>query len=210
MLEFSNRHSYLSTIERICQPDYQPSTMDIIRAPEKIDTLKETNVSMDHLTAQFIEYNEDNATKILFQFAGIQFCLFTVDLTCYDQYLDDRQNTNALQDRLSLLKAVSRSAYFAETIILLILTNASAFANKLASSPLSTHFSDYGGGNDVAAAKKYILKCFRQVHRSDLVLFSHFYDYSDEQHHFGETAQFFTEALSAVSFMKGVGLGNVP
>ena len=39
----------LSTaIERICQPDYVPSNMDIVRAPESTDTIKETELACPH------------------------------------------------------------------------------------------------------------------------------------------------------------------
>jgi len=203
---------YLTSIERICQPGYVPTNMDIIRAPETIDTMKETELVMPHMktfTLQVIEIKEQQALKIISQFADVQFCLFAIDLTCYNRYLDDTKRTNALQDRLSYLNAICRSSFFARTIILLVLTNAAGLKKQIGLSPLKSHFDDYTGGNDASAATEYILKRCKKANRRALPLFWHVYDCavnSEAQ----ATDSFFCQSaasISTMSWLREIGFG---
>ncbi|OCT51425.1 hypothetical protein CLCR_08257 [Cladophialophora carrionii] len=195
-------------IERICRPDYTPSQIDIIRAPENFETMRETELIMPSSTLRVVELREQHAIKILSQFADVQFCLFPIDLTCYDRYHDDANQTNELRERLSYLKAICQSKYFTKSIILLVLTNATAFRDRIAVSPMKTHFDDYSAGNDFNAATKYILKKCRQVNRAELPLFWHIHDLND-----GEAEaidQFFRHSaasITAVSWLRDIGLG---
>ncbi|KAJ9609456.1 hypothetical protein H2200_005783 [Cladophialophora chaetospira] len=200
---------YLNAVERISQPGYVPNNMDIIRAPENIDTMKETELVMSSSTLRVVELRERHDMKIISQFADVQFCLFTIDQTCYDRYLDDPRRTNELKERLTYLKAVCRSSFFSKSIILLVLTNATAFKEKIATSPMRTHFQDYTGGNDAHAATKYILKKCREVNKLDLPLFWHIHDLDE-----GETGidQFFRQSaasMTAVSWLREIGIGTM-
>ncbi|OAP60077.1 hypothetical protein AYL99_05079 [Fonsecaea erecta] len=202
---------YLNSIERICQADYTPSNMDIIRAPEAIDTMKETEIVMNSSTLRIVELKEQYAMKIISQFADVQFCLFAIDLTCYDRYLDDALRSNELVERLSDLKIICRSAYFSKSIILLIFTNAAAFRKHIAISPMKSHFEDYNGGNDVNAATKYILKRCKQVNMMELPLFWHMYDYAVDEGDAEAIDHFFMQSaasVSAVSWLREMGIGT--
>src|SRR6202012_4606793 len=132
-------------IERICRPDYVPSNLDIVRAPENIDTMKETELIMSSTTLRVVELHEQQAVKVLSQFADVHFCLFAIDLPCYDRYVDDRARTNEFKDRLASLKRMCRSSFFPKSIILLLLTNATAFRERIVLSPIKPHFEDYTG-----------------------------------------------------------------
>ncbi|KAK4940600.1 hypothetical protein LTR10_019359 [Elasticomyces elasticus] len=205
---------FLKAIDRICRPDYVPTNMDIIRAPEMIDTMQETELTIsshDSDILRVIEINEQHAEKIISQFADIQFCLFAVDLTCYDRYQTNSSKSNVLRDRLWNLKAVCGSTYFTRTIILLILTNASAFEKKIASSPLQTHFKDYTGGSDARAATKYILKRCHQANYRDLPLFWHTFDCSLEEADAEATDEFFRQsaANASVSLVREILLAGI-
>ncbi|KAH0837036.1 hypothetical protein AYO21_08839 [Fonsecaea monophora] len=202
---------YLNAIERICQADYTPSNMDIIRAPEAIDTMKETELTMNSSTLRIIELKEQSAMKIISQFADVQFCLFAIDLTCYDRYLDHTHRSNVLLERLQDLKVICRSEYFSKSIILLVLTNAAAFKKRIATSPMKSHFEDYKGGNDVNAATKYILKRCKQANKLDLPLFWHIYDCAVDQGEAEAMDHFFMQSaasISAVSWLREMGIGS--
>lgn len=184
--------------------------MDIIRAPESIDTMKETELLMASSTIRVIELRERHDLKIMSQFADVQFCLFTIDQTCYDRYLDDEERTNELQERLTYLKAVCRSSFFSRSIILLVLTNDAAFKKKIAKSPMQAHFPDYTGGNDASAGTKYILKRCRQANNKlDLPLFWHIHDLDTAENE--AIDQFFRQSaasMTAVSWLREIGLGT--
>ncbi len=186
--------------------------MDIIQAPETINAVKETALAMPNLntfTLQIIEIKEQ-AEKIIPQFADVQFCLFAIDLTCYNRYLDDAKRSNALQDRLSYLKSICQSSFFARTIILLVLTNATGLKKQIALSPLKSHFDDYAGGSDAGAATKYIIKRCKQVNRTALPMFCHIYDCAINTSEAEATDRFFrqsAERMFAISWVREVGFG---
>ena len=92
--------------------------------------MKETQLALGTSTVRIIEIKEHQSMKILPQFTDVQFCLFAIDLTCYDRHLDDPARTNCLRDRIYHLRGICRLPYFRKTIILLFLTNASAFEKQ--------------------------------------------------------------------------------
>jgi guanine nucleotide-binding protein G(i) subunit alpha len=180
-------------IERVCRPGYVPSTMDIIRAPEPIETLKETELRMAPSSRlKVIEFQEQQAMKILPQFAGVQCCLFTIDLTCYDRYLNNTASTNALRDRISRLKDILLSPHFSDTLMMLVFTNRTAFAQHIIKSPLKSHFPDYEGGNNVERAAKYILKSCRRANYKDRALVWH--TLLEDMNDVESTANFFRQS----------------
>lgn len=175
--------------------------MDIIRAPEPIETVKETELMLNPaLPLKVIELQEQQAMKILPQFEGVQCCLFTIDLTCYDRYLNDQAGTNALRDRIAKLKDIFLSPLFIETLVMLMFTNGSAFAKHLITSPLNGHFPDYNGGNNVDAATKYILKKCKRANLRDRPLVWH--TFLEDEAETESTANFFRQvAMCRAVFM---------
>ena len=186
--------------------------MDIIRAPEATETIKETDLSMSSskspILLRFIEIKEERPIKILSQFADLQFCLFAIDLTCYDRYSKDGCGSNAFMNRLSFMRSICRSTFFSNVVILLVLTNATAFERKIAVSPLESHFEDYKGGNNAQAAIKYILGRCSKANTKALPLFWHIYDYAVEGAGAQATDRFFrrsADSLPAVMLLREVG-----
>lgn len=167
--------------------------------------MKETELIMNSLTLRVVEINESHAMKIISQFAGVQFCLFTIDLTCYDRYLDDADQTNELQERLSYLKGLCRSNYFTKSIILLIFTNATAFRAQIPISPIRSHFEGYEGGNDFNAATKWILGKCRQVNKLDLPLFWHVHDCESKAEAMDNFFRQSAASFTAVSWLRDIG-----
>jgi guanine nucleotide-binding protein G(i) subunit alpha len=89
--------------------------------------------------------------------------LFVVDLLCYDNIIS---GDNEMTDRIQLFESVVNGKSFPKTTIVLFLSNISKFRQKLAHSPLETHFPDYDGGEDGDRAAEYLLGRFKQVDRS--------------------------------------------
>jgi hypothetical protein len=181
--------------------------MDIIRAPENIETMKETELKLESITLRVAEIREQQGLKIMKQFAGVQFCLFPIDLTCYDRYMDDADNTNELMDRLSYLKTICRSSHFATSIIMLVLTNAAACREQIATSPINCHFRDYTGGNNFDLAIKYIIKRCKQANKGTLPLFWHVHDLGKtEAEAMDKFFQQSTASIAAMSWLRESGI----
>lgn len=69
--------SFLCSIDRIIRPDYQPSTLDIVRAPERLCTLKETQLAVENLNVTLIEVPHSKLGRVLHQFDHVDACLMT-------------------------------------------------------------------------------------------------------------------------------------
>ena len=165
---------------------YVPSSIDIIRAPEQVRTLRDTRLSLKGVTVELIEPPHNNLPKILNQFEDTEGCLAYVDISTYDRYLKDDDNKTALQMTLHYLQAVFSTGLFASKGVLLFITNTAAFEQKLPTSPLSAHFPEYTGPNDANLAMKFIMKKCKQAVASEF-LYTHFATNTEDP----TTVQFF-------------------
>jgi guanine nucleotide-binding protein G(i) subunit alpha len=96
--------------------------------------------------------------------------IFGVDLACYNQ-ISLEKSQNKMMEALMQFDSVVNSRWLRRTSVILLLTNVSSFRRELAKSPMSGLFPDYGGGNDVNRAVKYIVRRFSQVNRGRLDLY---------------------------------------
>lgn len=166
----------------------------MIKAPETLDHVRETKLTMNNMTAEMVEVPNGSA-KIFHHFDGVGACLFTIDLASYDQYLDTEGSCNALKSAMAYLNAVCTSQWFYSSCILLCFTNTDVFARKLIKSPLETHFETYTGGADLAAATQHLLKRCQQANRLDLPLFWHF---AEDDAQDPSTIRFVRESLTTL------------
>jgi guanine nucleotide-binding protein G(i) subunit alpha len=102
-----------------------------------------------------------------------------VDLCCYNEVFLEDATTTRMMMALVLFDSVVNSQWFMRTSIILFLTNASRFKQKLDKDPLGNYFPDYTGGNDVNRAAKYLLWRFNQVNRAHVNLYPHLVEVAD-------------------------------
>jgi guanine nucleotide-binding protein G(i) subunit alpha len=69
-----------------------------------------------------------------------------VDLCCYNEVFLEDATTTRMMVALVLFDSVVNSQWFMRTSIILFLTNASRFKQKLDKDPLGNYFPDYTGG----------------------------------------------------------------
>ncbi|CAL1188406.1 unnamed protein product [Candida parapsilosis] len=138
---------FMTNLKRIAQPDYIPSTTDVLR------TRKKTSGIFD-----FVFDMGNNLHIHMFTLVG------------NDQ---NENNQNRLEESIALFDSVVNSRWFARTSVVLFLNKIDVFAEKLQYSPLENHFPDYTGGNNINKAAKYILWRFNQVNRSGLNIYPH-------------------------------------
>ncbi|KAF8536630.1 G-protein alpha subunit-domain-containing protein [Trichophaea hybrida] len=94
--------------------------------------------------------------KLMHQFEHVVSILFVVDISSYDQVLQD-SSTDLLIEALSS--------------IILLFNKVDRFKQNLATCPLSNYFPDYSGGFNHKKATNYILWRFNQVNRTNLSLY---------------------------------------
>ena len=164
--------SFLESLDRILTPKYQPTMSDVIRAPERLQTVRETRLAIENLNADLIEVPHGRLARVIHQFDHVDACLLSLDLTSYDRYSEDDKVRNTLEQGLSLFKGICRS--FDTKPIMLVCVNFSAFRKKLKISPLSIHFPDFKGGSDPSAAATFILRQCKRMLCGNQDLYHHF------------------------------------
>ncbi|KAH8645573.1 G-protein alpha subunit-domain-containing protein [Tricladium varicosporioides] len=94
--------------------------------------------------------------------------MFSVDLCTYDHIFPENPTTTKLQETVLLFASIVNSRFFKRTSTIFFFCNVKRFEEKTHHSPLSNHFPDYTGGNDINRATKFLLWRFIQVNRANL------------------------------------------
>ncbi|KAE9378589.1 guanine nucleotide binding protein, alpha subunit [Stipitochalara longipes BDJ] len=172
---------FVKEIHRIAEEDYIPTETDILMAKTIPSGIREYKFSLESLGVHMISIGDHRSDmkKFIHQFENVTSIIYSVDLGGYDQCLPTDSNRNMLIESLQTFGSVVNSRWFLRTSIILLLCNAGLFSWKLGRSPMSSHFPDYSGGNDVGQASKYIVWRFNQLNRKNLSLFPHLCEASD-------------------------------
>ncbi|KAK2070584.1 hypothetical protein P8C59_005068 [Phyllachora maydis] len=166
---------FFQEAERICNPGYLPSEMDVLRARTKTTGIYETRFQMGQLSIHMFDVGGQRSErkKWIHCFENVTSIIFCVALSEYDQVLLEESSQNRMMESLLLFDSVVNSRWFMRTSIILFLNKVDIFKQKLGRSPLGNYFPDYSGGNDVHKAAKYLLWRFNQVNRAHLNLYPH-------------------------------------
>ncbi|KAI5969058.1 GPA2 [Candida margitis] len=167
---------FMTNLKRIAQPDYIPSTTDVLRTRKKTSGIFDFTFDMGnnfHIHMFDVGGQRSERKKWIHCFDNVTLIIFCVSLSEYDQVLLEENNQNRLEESIALFDSVVNSRWFARTSVVLFLNKIDVFAEKLQYSPLETHFPDYTGGNNINKAAKYILWRFNQVNRSGLNIYPH-------------------------------------
>lgn len=161
---------FFSSLERICQNDYIPNEMDILRTRRQTSGIFDTKFQMEDIDIHLYDVGGQRSErkKWIHCFDNVTAIMFCVALSEYDQTLLESSTSNRLEESLDLFDSVINSMWFRRTSIILCLNKIDVFIEKLPKSPLEDFFPDYVGGNDVGKAVKYILWRFKQLNRSNL------------------------------------------
>lgn len=166
---------FFQEVLRICNPQYLPDEMDVLRARTKTTGIYETRFQMGQLSIHMFDVGGQRSErkKWIHCFENVTSIIFCVALSEYDQVLLEESSQNRMMESLLLFDSVVNSRWFMRTSIILFLNKVDIFKHKLGRSPLSNYFPDYSGGNDVNKAAKYLLWRFNQVNRAHLNLYPH-------------------------------------
>ncbi|PPQ73665.1 hypothetical protein CVT26_010757 [Gymnopilus dilepis] len=168
--EFSLNDSaayYFSSILRAASPDYMPTDADILRCRIKYTGITETKFWQGDLTYKIFRMGEQKGErrKWATHFGDVKALFFVADISEYNEMLYEDESLTRLQSILQTFDVVCNSEPFMHTDIVLLLNHVDRFAEKLPELPLNDYFPDYRGGNDVDAARDYILHQFVQLNR---------------------------------------------
>lgn len=100
--------------------------------------------------------------------------IYCVSLADYDSLLREDIKTNRLRESVELFKETCKNPQFKDLWCFLLLNKLDLFEEKIKTKdPASYGFSDYTGGLNKDAAKRYFRKLFEAIHPDHTKLFIH-------------------------------------
>ncbi|ORY95523.1 heterotrimeric G-protein alpha subunit, GPA3-like protein [Syncephalastrum racemosum] len=161
--------------KRIGQENYVPTVQDVLYARLKTTGITDTRFRMGQINVHMFDVGGQRSErkKWIHCFEAVTSIIFCVSLSEYDQVLLEENRQNRMMESLVLFESVINSRWFLRTSTILFLNKIDVFKAKLPKIPLERYFPDYGGGNDVAKAAKYILWRFNQTNRAKLNIYPH-------------------------------------
>jgi len=166
---FDGAEYFLANLSKLDPSKYTPDAEDILRCRRKTIGIVEISYVVKDTRFKFVDVGgqRNERKKWINCFEGVNTVLFVTALSDYDQKCYEDDETNRLQESLSLFKDISNGDWFSKTVIMLILNKTDVFQDKLKRSPLKTLFSDYEGGEDFDKAVAHIEKEFRKLNNGD-------------------------------------------
>ncbi|XP_069125056.1 guanine nucleotide-binding protein G(o) subunit alpha-like [Argopecten irradians] len=171
---------YFENIERICHPDFVPSSVDVLRARVRTTGIIETCFKIDHMLIRMFDVGGQRSErkKWIQCFDDVNALLFVAALSAYDMCLYEDPHVNRLQESLKLFKSMCNNIFFRETTMILFLNKIDLFKDKIRHSGrhLRHFFTDYKGPDkDVDQAARFIQRDFQnQNHNPSKVVYPHF------------------------------------
>ena len=95
-------------------------------------------------------------------FDSVHAVLFVASLSCYDQYLYEENDKNAMTEAIELFDQVVNSRYFKKTSMILFLNKSDLFKVKIESRPLTICFPEYNGENAFDPCVDYIRSKYKE------------------------------------------------
>jgi guanine nucleotide-binding protein G(i) subunit alpha len=151
---------------------YEPTEDDVLRIQSRsvhdfLSTKKQhndkevyrfTNIDSQHHIPKNIVSSFDSVTTII----------FCANLADYDQGLEANKLVQSMNYFDSIINRPCFRPY--TTSVVLLLTHADEFREKLVNSPLAKHFPGFRGGCNIKQAEQYVIQRFRQVNRACLTI----------------------------------------
>ncbi|KAF9443190.1 G-alpha-domain-containing protein [Macrolepiota fuliginosa MF-IS2] len=177
---------FLNEIARIAEPDYIPTTDDILNV--RLQTLgvieHSLPISMGGLSYNWKIYDVAGACgqrqAWVPYFDDATAIIFLAPISAYDQYLEEDPKINRIEDSLQLFSSVCSNQLLKDAHLVLLLNKTDLLRKKLAAGiSISKYITSYGNRpNDYDTAAQYFKTHFQQVHkRKDFphrVLWSHY------------------------------------
>jgi len=159
---------FFKEIPRISQVDWNPSFEDILYAKNYSQGVQDIKFDFDRSCYRLVYVHaQGDMDKWIHHFEDASAILFCVDVSRYDEFLEDRYRytDNPIRGALHNLADLTRTEWFMKTPVIILFTNTKLFSEKLHKKSLSHVFADYQG-NDYASAIKFLEKKFQtEYHR---------------------------------------------
>ncbi|KAH8795923.1 guanine nucleotide binding protein, alpha subunit [Flagelloscypha sp. PMI_526] len=161
-----NLSYFFGSLERLFQPDYSPSSQDIVMTRMRTTGIIETPFQINNLELLIVDIGcqKSERRKWIHCFQDVASILFLVSLAGYDQCLAEDKNANQMQDAMAIWDSLCHSQWFKKTAMILFFTKVELFKERIMYSPIKNFFPDSEGPErDYIAGRDYFKKRFSRL-----------------------------------------------
>lgn len=153
--------SFLNSLERIFKSDYLPSIEDIMWAHTRTTGSWKWQFLIKGTNYHFCDVGgvRSERKKWVQVFKDVNMVVFTLDVSCYHQALNEDLQVNRMAEQFLVWEAIANSHWFTGTRIVVVLTKEDKLTpDRLRRHPFLSQFADYNGNPESAEdIVKYII-----------------------------------------------------
>jgi hypothetical protein len=174
-LLFMKRNSLVKDAARMVTESYEPTEDDVLRMQSRsvYDFLSAKKQHNDREVYRFTNIDSQHhiPKNLVSSFDSVATIIFCTNLADYDKGLEANKLVQSMNYFASIINRPCFRPY--TTSVVLLLTHADEFREKLVNSPLAKHFPGFRGGCNIKQAEQYVIQRFRQVTRACLTIIHH-------------------------------------
>lgn len=136
---------YFDNIERICNPNYEPSFKDVIMCRVRSTGISETRFKVNGHRFLLVDVGgqRNERRKWIHCFDKVTAVLFVAALSEYDQVLLEDYHQNRMLETLKVFRDIAMGEVFLKVPIILFLNKRDLFAQKVDKVPIHDFFPEY-------------------------------------------------------------------
>ncbi|KAJ6594618.1 guanine nucleotide binding protein, alpha subunit [Mycena capillaripes] len=164
---------FLNEVQRIAQPDYIPSTDDVLHVRLQTVGVIEHSLKVDTVGGSYIwKIYDVGGTRSqrpawCSYFDDVNALIFLAPISAFDQYLEEDPLTNRIHDSLQLLTSISSNQLLKNAQLILLLNKTDILRKKLeAGVQIRKYITSYGDRpNNFSTAAEYFRTHFLSAHK---------------------------------------------
>jgi len=163
-----NTQHFISQIDRVCQPGYEPSDDDCLRCRSATTGVQEMTITIEGHEFLIVDVGGQRSERRKWAhcFENVDAIIYLVSLSEYDQTLFEDGVTNRMQESMSLFDQICNMQWFMNTSLILFLNKKDLFEQKIKKSNITAAFPEYKGPQEYEAAVNYIQGKYLEINKN--------------------------------------------
>eukprot|EP00475_Leptophrys_vorax_P025344 TRINITY_DN3550_c0_g1_i1.p1 TRINITY_DN3550_c0_g1~~TRINITY_DN3550_c0_g1_i1.p1 ORF type:complete len:359 (+),score=97.03 TRINITY_DN3550_c0_g1_i1:100-1176(+) len=159
---------FFGRLSEMCKPGYIPSEQDMLRTRVRTTGMVETNFEIDGTKFKMFDVGgqRNERKKWIHCFDAVTAVIFVAAISEYNQTLFEDDQTNRIDEALSLFEEICNSRWFRDTSMILFLNKRDLFERKIKVVPVSDYFPEYKDGADAEKGAEFFTTLFLSKNKS--------------------------------------------
>eukprot|EP01084_Bolivina_argentea_P066149 120593_1 len=176
-LHLYNSSAYFwNEIDRISDNKYQPIIDDILRLGNHTKGIIEHKLIIGDVDCKIFQVCglRDERKRWIHCFDSVTCVIFTASLSCYNEYLFEDKETNAMHEQIHLFEEICNLRWFRDSAMVLFLTKDDLFRDKIQNIPINVIWNtdiydvnSYDNPNDYVQTLEFIKKIFGKQNKNE-------------------------------------------